>query len=72
MNTDKPPQSRSFSSEARVGTGITIAGLGFLGVLLAWAEQMRGIMHVATSWLVVGAIFMVVGIVLAISGRSKK
>lgn len=72
-NPEKPHQSgtKTFSSEARIGTGVTIAGLGFLGLLLAWAEQMRSEPGVATGWFVAGLLFMIVGLVMAIASRSK-
>ena len=63
-------KSFSLSPEARLGTGITIAGLGLLGVLLGCAEHMRSEPGVGNGWLIVGAIFMIVGIIMALSGRS--
>ena len=70
-NPRSPGKSSSFSPEARIGTGITIAGLGLLGVLLGWAEHMRSEPGVGNGWLIVGAIFMIIGIIMALSGRSS-
>ena len=75
MNTsDKPSPSKTltFSAEARLGTGITTAGLGFLGLLLALAEHLRSVPHVAMGWLIVGGFLMILGGIIAASGRSKK
>jgi dipeptide/tripeptide permease len=74
MNQSEQPRptGSNFSSEARIGTGITIAGLGFLALMLAWAEKMRSEPQVAVGWLVAGALFMIVGLIVAASGKSKK
>ena len=60
------------SSEALVGLGITVAELGFLCLMLAWAEQMRSVPKIAFAWLLFGAILMITGCLTAASGWSKK
>ena len=59
------------SSEALVGIGITIAELGVLGLLLGWAEQMRGLPRFAFLWLATGAVLVIVGLLITASGRFK-
>ena len=59
------------SPEAVVGIGITVAELGILGLLLGWAEYMRGVPTVAWTWLALGAALFVVGGIAALSARSK-
>ena len=65
----QPP--RKMSAEALVGTGITIAGLGFLFLLLAWAQHMRSVPHSAFAWLVVGIVTTVLGLIIAAAGKAK-
>ena len=73
MNTsENPPRPRrlSLSPEALLGIGVTIAGLGLLGLLLGWAEYMRSVPAAAMVWLPLGAILFVIGAVMAL-GASK-
>lgn len=73
MNSPEEPTPRSsISSEALVGIGMTVLWLGLLGVLLGWAEWMRLEHKIATTWLVIGAVGMVIGAVCALMGRGKK
>ena len=69
-----PEKSRRFatmSPEAVVGIGITVAELGLLGLLLGWAEHMRGVPTVAWTWLALGGALFVVGGLTALSARPK-
>lgn len=60
------------SAEALVGLGITIAALGLLGLMLGWAQQMRGVPGSALLWLVVGGACVVLGIIIAAASRARK
>ena len=60
------------SAEALVGLGMTIAGLGLLGLLLGWAQHMRSVPESAMLWLCAGGACVVLGSVIAVAGRSKK
>ena len=73
MNTsENPPRSRrlSMSSEALMGTGVTIAGLGLLGILLGGAQYMRSLPTVAAMWLALGAIIFVIGVIMALAASK--
>lgn len=59
------------SAEALVGTGITIAELGILCLLLGWAQHMRSVPASAWTWLVLGVALFVVGGIAALSPRFK-
>lgn len=59
------------SSEALVGTGITIAELGILCLLLGWAEHMRSVPKMAWTWLALGVVLFVLGGIAALSPRFK-
>ena len=60
------------SAEALVGLGITIAALGLLGVLLGWAQHMRSVPESAMVWLGLGGACVVLGVIIAATGRAKK
>lgn len=60
------------SAEALVGLGITIAALGLLGLLLGWAQQMRSVPGSAMIWCAVGVGCVLLGIIIAATGRSRK
>lgn len=62
----------AMSAEALVGLGITIAALGFLGVLLGWAQHMRSVPESAMLWLAVGGASVVLGVIIALAGRARK
>jgi hypothetical protein len=49
------------SSEALLGTGITVAELGLLCLLLGWAEHMRSVPKIALVWFALGALLVIVG-----------
>ena len=58
------------SAEAVIGTGVTIAALGVLFLLLGWAQSMRDQHSAAWILLGLGAVMLVVGGVTAIFGQS--
>ena len=66
------PERAAMSAEALVGLGMTIAGLGLLGVLLGWAQHMRSVPESAILWLCAGGACVVVGGIIAVAGRAKK
>ncbi len=65
-----PSETPTISTEAFIGIGITIAGLGVLCLLLGWAEHMRSVPAMGWIWLALGAILLVVGGVVAAFPRS--
>jgi hypothetical protein len=60
------------SAEARIGTGITIAMIGLLFVMLGWAQHMREVKEAAFILLAIGAVLLVAGAIAAISGGVTK
>jgi len=75
MNAFKKPnrsEVAAMSSEALIGLGITIAALGLLGLLLGWAQQMRSVPASATLWFGVGAACVILGGIIAATGRTRK
>jgi hypothetical protein len=75
MNASKKPirsETAAISSEALVGLGITIAALGLLGLLLGLAEQMRSVPSVAMLWFAFGAVFVILGGLIAAAARVWK
>ncbi len=71
---EKPnrPRSSSISSEAIIGIGVTIGSLGVLGLLLGWAEAMRGVASVSMVWFPLGAVLLILGLLIAGFGWSRK
>jgi hypothetical protein len=65
-------ESAAMSAEALIGLGITIAALGFLGLLLGWAQHMRSVPESAMLWCAVGGSGLVLGVIIAATGRAKK
>ncbi len=61
----------TISSEALIGIGITVAGLGVLCLLLGWAELMRSVPAMAWIWLALGAVLLVLGGLIAAFPRSR-
>ena len=75
MNTPDDPTTRestSDSSEGIIGTGVTIGSIGILFLLLGWAQAMREVPSAAMILCIIGAVLVVAGIVVAMSGKSKK
>jgi len=75
MNASEKPRRSviaMMSSEALVGLGITVAELGFLCLMLAWAEQMRSVPKIALVWFVLGVILVIIGGLTTARGWSKK
>jgi hypothetical protein len=74
MNASEKPRPSviaMISSEALVGIGITIAGLGFVCLLLALAEHLRSVPKIALVWGALGAVLMIAGGFTATFGWSK-
>lgn len=65
-----PAPARRMSAEAAIGTGVTIAALGVLCLLLGWAQSMREEHGAAWVLLIIGAVMLVVGGVFAFLGQS--
>jgi protein-S-isoprenylcysteine O-methyltransferase Ste14 len=65
-------ESAAMSAEALIGLGITIAALGLLGLLLGWAQHMRSVPESAMLWCGVGGACVVLGVIIAATGRAKK
>ena len=64
MNAAEKPRRfgiPKMSSEALLGTGITVAELGVLCLLLGWAEQMRSVPKIALVWFALGVVLVIVG-----------
>jgi flagellar basal body-associated protein FliL len=76
MNTsEQQPASapaRRMSAEAVIGTGVTIASLGVLFLLLGWAQTMRDQPSAAWILLTIGAVMLVVGGIAAGFAQSAK
>ncbi len=60
------------SAEAIVGTGVTIAALGVLCLLLGWAQWMRQVHSVGMTLLTIGAVLFVIGVVATTFARSRR
>ena len=58
------------SAEAMIGTGVTIAAMGVLFLLLGWAQSMRQEHGAAWILLGIGAVMLVVGGMAAVFGSS--
>jgi hypothetical protein len=66
-------RTRSISAEAVIGTGVTIAALGVLFLLLGWAQAMRGVHPASWILLALGAVCVVIGgITAAAAPRGDK
>ncbi len=60
------------SPEAVLGTGVTLAALGVLFLLLGWAQSMRAVHSAATILLVIGAVLLALGLLTALVARARK
>lgn len=60
------------SAEAMIGLGITIGALGLLGLMLGWAQQMRGVPASAMLWCAVGGGCVILGVIIAVAARTRK
>lgn len=67
-----PPRNPRFSAEAVVGTGITIASLGVLLLLLGLAQTMREVHAAASILLPIGAVMLIAGGIAAATARGQK
>ena len=75
MNTpEETPRDEkpSDSSEAIIGTGITVAALGVMLLLLGWAQSMRDVPSAAMILCGIGALMLVGGGIVAMMGNSRK
>jgi DMSO reductase anchor subunit len=75
MNTPEENSRRdnsSDSSEAIVGSGITVAAIGVLFLLLGFAQSMRGQPAAAMILCIIGAVLLVGGGVVTGMGKSRK
>jgi hypothetical protein len=63
-------RSGAIGSEALIGLGITVAALGMLGLLLGWAQQMRGISN-PTVWFGAGVTLLVLGGICGVMARAR-
>lgn len=72
--TENPPRTApsSISAEALIGTGVTIASVGGLFLLLGWAQWMRQVPDAAVILLIIGAVLTVGGIIVSMMGRGKR
>ena len=66
-----PAPVRRMSAEAVIGTGVTIAAIGVLFLLLGWAQSMRDQHSAAWILLGIGAVMLVVGGVAAAFGSGS-
>jgi hypothetical protein len=66
------PRTTSISAEAIVGIGITLGALGVLGLLLGWAQWMRLVHDSALAWLITGAVLVLIGVITAVVGQSRR
>lgn len=67
LPTPTPPRS----PEAIIGTGVTIAALGVLFLLLGWAQAMRHVQPASGILLGIGAVCVVIGGVIAAMAPKK-
>lgn len=75
MNTsdEAAPTRKAFmSAEAIIGSGITVAWLGLLCVMLGWAQWLRQVPAAPWIWLPLGAVLIVGGGLAAVLGHSAK
>ncbi len=75
MNAPDPApttRARSISPEALIGTGITIAMVGLLFLLLGWAQYMRLVHDAAMILGALGAALALLGVIIWISGAAKQ
>jgi uncharacterized protein YjeT (DUF2065 family) len=72
MDNSPSANARRMSGTAIVGTGVSIASTGVLFLLLGFAQYLRDVMSAATVLLLIGAVFVAVGVVVAMMGRSRK
>jgi hypothetical protein len=65
-------ETAAISAEALVGLGITIGALGFLALLLGFAQKMRSVPGSAALWLCLGAGMVVLGVIIAAAARTRR
>jgi len=71
---DEQPKSRAslFDAEAIIGSGVTIATMGVMFLLLGWAQIMREAEGAAMILLPIGGVLFVAGVIAAMAGRARK
>jgi hypothetical protein len=72
LKTRERSETAAISAEALIGLGITIGALGLLALLLGWAQHMRSVPASAALWFGVGAVSVVLGVILAVTARTRK
>ena len=63
---------RRISREGVVGTGITVAAIGVLFLLLGWAQWMRLERNAAIILLLIGAVLLIAGAVTTMFAPAEK
>ena len=71
-DTSRRDETTSDSSEAMIGTGVTVAALGVMFLLLGWAQSMRDVPSAAVILLIIGAVLVVAGGIVAGMAKSRK
>ena len=75
MNTTQraPIHRKSrISAEAIIGTGVTVAMIGVLFVMLGWAQHMREAKEAAWMLLPIGAVLLIIGVIVSVVGGVTK
>ncbi|MCA1660471.1 MAG: hypothetical protein LC642_08070 [Verrucomicrobiaceae bacterium] len=67
----QPVPPRRMSAEAFVGTGITVAALGFLFLMLGWAQHLREAEEGRAILLGIGAVLFGVGLLIWMAGGKR-
>lgn len=73
MNSQDPRPTRPafMSPEAMIGTGVTIAMIGLLFLLLGLAQYMREVKDASVILLPLGALLLIAGVLAWASARSR-
>ncbi|MDQ6623929.1 MAG: hypothetical protein M3Y86_10675 [Verrucomicrobiota bacterium] len=65
-------RTSTISGEALIGIGMTLTMLGFMFLLLGWAQHMRQVKESSVILLAIGAIMFVSGIITALTGSKRR
>jgi len=60
------------SAEAVIGTGITVAAIGVLFLMLGLAQQLRDVKGAALILFAIGMVLLVLGVVATMMARTGK
>ena len=71
-DTSRRDEPTPDSSEAIVGTGVTVGAIGIMFLLLGWAQSMREQPSAAVILCIIGAVLLVAGGIVAGMGKSRK